>query len=1120
MPYSVNTSDSKSPITFTVQDGAIDNTTLSISLIGTNSENYGDDIARNDIHLLENFASITQPSAGTILTGQLWYDKTDNVLRVYKGTDENDWVNLETIVSASAPTRLTARIGEKYFDTSNDKGYIFDGANWKPTGYAGEVTSALSGDSKVHNPTKFGAKVRAIFLKDTAGRVHPCLGLVYVNNSTTNELYGSGTNGETLMAIFNHDAQFTVDNVVSTTEGEEINYYAELNATGGIGVIINKGMNLRDDYISEAVALATEAVQAQKSNALVVGGQVVNASSFFRNNDNIIPAADITYSIGSPSNRYDHIYAQQITLGAGQSQLQFVTDNNAKIGSSSKRAKEIFTYDLFASDDVTVGDDLSVAGNTALTGYTHIDNNLQVTQNITSNATITGGTLTDSFLSISGGDLTGGVNGTFSTRITFGNLFDGTRQITDFDTSVALGTDDEKLPTQNAVKTYTDTANANMKTYVDLKNSQQDLDISTDSGTIDILVDSETLTLAGGDGVGSTATGTTVTMNVDSTVARTNVDETFDQNVIITGNLTVNGTQTTLNTSTLDVEDLNITVGSGATSSSATNGAGLTFGNYSGNPTLTWDHTNSRLAMNKPLATSLVGNVTGNVTGNLTGDVTGDVTGTVSSIANHSTTNLTEGTNLYYTDARADARIGAANLADLNNVASTTPTSGQFLKWTGSAWAPATTAAGVEGLLDLNDVGSDGTNGQVLQTDGSGNFSFASVSSANYYVDGLSFNTSTGVLTASVNGTTNQTVDLDGRYGAGTSNFSGSYNDLSNKPTISAEPGIFSGGGNPTLASGVTAAEIRSLIGAGTSSSDDTGTPAILSNGSTPTLNSGISAAEIRSLIGAGTSSTNTTYTAGGGLTLTGTEFSLDEVSINNLTAQSRRYITGMTFDDYGRVTGYSTASESDQSFSDTNNYANSLSFSGGTLTIGRSGGLSNLTASLDGRYSTATPAITSNGSTPSLNSGISAAEIRTLIGAGTSSSSGVTSVATSNGLTGGTITGTGTIQMSGSYTGTFTASQDVVAYSDERLKDNIETLDGSKVFDMRGVSFNRNDQDGKLSSGVIAQELEEIAPELIHESEDGTKGVAYGNTVGYLIEAIKILKAEVDDLKQQLNEK
>ena len=66
----------------------------------------------------------------------------------------------------------------------------------------------------------------------------------------------------------------------------------------------------------------------------------------------------------------------------------------------------------------------------------------------------------------------------------------------------------------------------------------------------------------------------------------------------------------------------------------------------------------------------------------------------------------------------------------------------------------------------------------------------------------------------------------------------------------------------------------------------------------------------------------------------------------------------------------------------------------------------------------------------------------------------------------------------------------------------------------MRGVSFNRNDQDGRLSSGIIAQELEQIAPELVHDAEDGTKGVSYGNTVGYLIEAIKLLKAEIEELK------
>ena len=96
---------------------------------------------------------------------------------------------------------------------------------------------------------------------------------------------------------------------------------------------------------------------------------------------------------------------------------------------------------------------------------------------------------------------------------------------------------------------------------------------------------------------------------------------------------------------------------------------------------------------------------------------------------------------------------------------------------------------------------------------------------------------------------------------------------------------------------------------------------------------------------------------------------------------------------------------------------------------------------------------------------------------------------------------------------GTGTFSGDVVAYSDERLKTNIETLDGTKVYDMRGVSFIKDDKQG---SGVIAQELEKIAPELVHE-HDEYKTVAYGNITGYLIEAIKDLKAEVEKLKKQI---
>ena len=96
------------------------------------------------------------------------------------------------------------------------------------------------------------------------------------------------------------------------------------------------------------------------------------------------------------------------------------------------------------------------------------------------------------------------------------------------------------------------------------------------------------------------------------------------------------------------------------------------------------------------------------------------------------------------------------------------------------------------------------------------------------------------------------------------------------------------------------------------------------------------------------------------------------------------------------------------------------------------------------------------------------------------------------------------------SVNGSFTASSNVTAYSDERLKDNIETLDGSKVYEMRGVSFTK---DGEASSGVIAQELQKVAPELVQDDGEYLS-VAYGNLVGYLIEAVKELKAEIDELK------
>lgn len=106
-------------------------------------------------------------------------------------------------------------------------------------------------------------------------------------------------------------------------------------------------------------------------------------------------------------------------------------------------------------------------------------------------------------------------------------------------------------------------------------------------------------------------------------------------------------------------------------------------------------------------------------------------------------------------------------------------------------------------------------------------------------------------------------------------------------------------------------------------------------------------------------------------------------------------------------------------------------------------------------------------------------------------------------------------VAMSGNYTGSFTATGDITAYSDENLKYNIETIDGAlgKVEGIRGVTWNRKEDDSR-ATGVVAQELEAVLPEAVHTDAEGMKSVAYGNITGLLIEAVKELSAQVAELK------
>ena len=228
-----------------------------------------------------------------------------------------------------------------------------------------------------------------------------------------------------------------------------------------------------------------------------------------------------------------------------------------------------------------------------------------------------------------------------------------------------------------------------IKAYVDSQVTAQDLDFQADTGgALSIDLDSEVFTLTGGTGIDTAGATNTVTISIDSTVAtltgnQTLTNKTIDldsntlsnievdnlkSGVLDTDLSSVSASDDTLASakaiksfveSAITAEDLDISDGSssiaidldsevlsllgGTGVTSAASGNGVTF------------------SIGQSVATS--DDVTFN---SVAAALTGNVTGQVSDISNHSTTNLSEGTNLYYTDARFDTRLGTKDTGDLS----------------------------------------------------------------------------------------------------------------------------------------------------------------------------------------------------------------------------------------------------------------------------------------------------------------------------------------------------------------------------------------------------------------------------------------------------------------------
>jgi len=137
MAYQINKTDGT--IVATVADGQVDVLSTDITLIGKNYSGFGEALNENFIKLLENFASTTRPEHP--IKGQIWFDSTENKLKVYSGTG---FVPVSSAtISNTQPTTLG--VGDLWFNDVAKQLYFFDGTDTILLGPAYSEAQGISG---------------------------------------------------------------------------------------------------------------------------------------------------------------------------------------------------------------------------------------------------------------------------------------------------------------------------------------------------------------------------------------------------------------------------------------------------------------------------------------------------------------------------------------------------------------------------------------------------------------------------------------------------------------------------------------------------------------------------------------------------------------------------------------------------------------------------------------------------------------------------------------------------------------------------------------------------------------------------------------------------------------
>ena len=324
----------------TVADGTVNTTSTSLTLIGKNYAGYGIFLNENYVQLLENFSNTTPPTAP--LTGQLWYDNVNDILKIYN-SDTNIWKPISSsITSATAPSAAVSVTGDIWWDTTNAQLKVWSGSAWITIGPSYTSTAGTSGPitqtildtlSASHVVTQFfiSNSVIMILSKDSSftpqtaipgfTTILPGLNLISASTLTGAQFTGATTGASTLGGFT--ASQFLRSDISQTTNfafgaagGLTVGSDLVFDASSGTVAVVSEttlNKNIRFDVnqngvTAQALLLTASTNSATFGNNVTVSGRL-SVTGNITATAPIMPSVTNTVNIGSAGNRFANVHA-------------------------------------------------------------------------------------------------------------------------------------------------------------------------------------------------------------------------------------------------------------------------------------------------------------------------------------------------------------------------------------------------------------------------------------------------------------------------------------------------------------------------------------------------------------------------------------------------------------------------------------------------------------------------------------------------------------------------------------------------------------------------------------------------------------------------------------------